>query len=710
MVFVKGAKTKQEFKLTEKQKEALALLGGNQDIVNYLLIGGSRCMAGDTVLDGNSKTVAELEQQGKPVWVVTPWGYREATSPFSVGRMRAVSLMLSDGKHIKVSLDHGFWTTSGWVRAGDLKQGQAIAVRDYSRHILLDTIRYMPQAASRWLSTAHEIVETAKDSMYRAIAALFGVTEDDIVCRAFAGGRGSIESDVPENEIEDAKAAYEEYRGDIGTGLGPEIMNLLDEPKKGTFAWATVTRVEDIGEEEMYSISVPSGEQFFANGILNHNSGKTFFGVHLLVVRAMKFPESRHIICRLRFAHAKTSIWMDTLPKVLKAMGLVEKRDYKLNRTDYFVHFTNGSELWIDGLDNAERVEKMLGREYNTIYYNEISQLSYDTVTTVQSRLSKRTVSARWGVCRNFALYDCNPPTKRHWSYVLWFKHKDPGDIMYPDLREEQIKQYAYIKMNPSDNLANVGEDYMTLLDNLPERKRKRFRDGEYSDVEGQIYENWTVVDEIPGPVRRVGKETIGVDLGFTVDPSVALDMFFVQKKYPTRSQLWVDELIYETGLQNPPTAEAIFWAHEKRKAERAFYDYKHMGGELTQDEWLTSEYVVDRSPLAAYIDARDPKARSEIQSHWSMKNEPYVALPSSTGQDTIRAGIDYLQNLDIFITRRSVNTIQEIETYEYKKDEEGRPTTDPMETDNHAMDALRYGCTPYIDKKIGVLVGLTAS
>lgn len=47
-------------------------------------------------------------------------------------------------------------------------------------------------------------------------------------------------------------------------------------------------------------------------------SGKTFVLVRAIIQRAINAPGSRHAIFRFRFNHAKTSVWADTLPKVLK--------------------------------------------------------------------------------------------------------------------------------------------------------------------------------------------------------------------------------------------------------------------------------------------------------------------------------------------------------------------------------------------------------
>ncbi len=47
-------------------------------------------------------------------------------------------------------------------------------------------------------------------------------------------------------------------------------------------------------------------------------SGKTFVLVRALLIRAMKAPGSRHAIFRLRRNQVRSTIWQDTLPKVLR--------------------------------------------------------------------------------------------------------------------------------------------------------------------------------------------------------------------------------------------------------------------------------------------------------------------------------------------------------------------------------------------------------
>ena len=127
-------------------------------------------------------------------------------------------------------------------------------------------------------------------------------------------------------------------------------------------------------------------------------SGKTFMLLYAIIVRALKH-KSRHLVLRLHFNHVKTSVWHDTLPKVIELA--CPHLSVKWNRSDYYVEFPNGSEIWIGGLDDKSRTEKVLGTEYSTIFFNECSQLTYDSTQTALSRLAENS-----GLV-NKAYYDC---------------------------------------------------------------------------------------------------------------------------------------------------------------------------------------------------------------------------------------------------------------------------------------------------------------
>lgn len=223
-------------------------------------------------------------------------------------------------------------------------------------------------------------------------------------------------------------------------------------------------------------------------------SGKTFLLCRAICQRAINAPGSRHVIFRLRFNHAKTSIWADTLPKVLKLC--FPQLRVRFDKTDFYVEFPGGSQIWIAGLDDKERVDKILGSEYATLYFNESSQIPWSSIETAMSRLAQKVPllpAIAQATGRSFlalkAYFDCNPPSKLHWSFQLFRQKVKPGTketLPNPD-------DYVEMKVNPEDNRDNLPEEYFDILDTMSAAKRIRFKEGEWaSEVNGAL---WSLED-----------------------------------------------------------------------------------------------------------------------------------------------------------------------------------------------------------------------
>ena len=237
-------------------------------------------------------------------------------------------------------------------------------------------------------------------------------------------------------------------------------------------------------------------------------SGKTFLLVRAIIQRAINAPGSRHAIFRFRFNHAKTSIWADTLPKVLKLCFPTLR--VRFDKTDFYVEFPNGSQIWIAGLDDKERVEKILGAEYVTLYFNESSQIPWGSVEMAMSRLAQKCelapeiaqATGRTHLALK-AYFDCNPPSKLHWSFQLFRAKLKPGTkeaLPNPD-------DYVEMKVNPSDNADNLPAEYFEVLASMSAAQRLRFEAGEWaSEVNGALWaleDRQTEGGEIPGLDRH---------------------------------------------------------------------------------------------------------------------------------------------------------------------------------------------------------------
>ena len=221
----------------------------------------------------------------------------------------------------------------------------------------------------------------------------------------------------------------------------------------------------------------PATHQLLAGG---SRSGKTFLFVRAVCMRALKAKKSRHAILRLRFNHLKAAIVHDTFPKAMTECFPNVK--YKLDRTDWFAEFPNDSQVWFGGLDDKDRTEKILGSEFATIFLNESSQIPYASRNIALTRLAQQVeqeVDGRKKPLKPRMYYDENPPSKAHWTYELFVNKRDPETkkaLKNPD-------DYGWMRLNPEDNLQNISENYLETLRGMPERHRKRFMLGEFSDA-----------------------------------------------------------------------------------------------------------------------------------------------------------------------------------------------------------------------------------
>lgn len=205
---------------------------------------------------------------------------------------------------------------------------------------------------------------------------------------------------------------------------------------------------------------------------------------------------------------------MDTLPTVMAKC--FPEVPYELNKSDWYVTLPNRSEVWLGGLDDKERTEKILGKEFATIYLNECSQIPWASRNLAVTRLAQNCPYILEGEEKVLALkmyYDCNPPSKSHWSYQVFYLKRDP-ETKRPLADPEN---YSQLTLNPQDNMANLPADYLKELANLPARLRRRFLEGAYGEVAPGAL--WT--EEMIATARRDSDELPDMQrVVVAVDPS----------------------------------------------------------------------------------------------------------------------------------------------------------------------------------------------
>ncbi|SDH08294.1 phage terminase large subunit [Pelagibacterium luteolum] len=243
-------------------------------------------------------------------------------------------------------------------------------------------------------------------------------------------------------------------------------------------------------------------------------SGKTFGFVRGTVTRAVAHP-SRHVMLRYRFNAIKTSIILDTLPKVMELCFPDLAPKCSMDKTDWFFaiptddsnsrHSRKWSEIFFGGLDDKARTEKILGQEYATVFLNECSQIPWASRNIAMTRLAQNTP------LRLKAYYDCNPPGMAHWTYRLFIEKRDPDrrtGIANPS-------NYGALLMNPADNQENLPPSYMEELQAMNEAMRRRFLLGQFADLSESALWTLELLDQqriVDGNIPEMVRIVIAID------------------------------------------------------------------------------------------------------------------------------------------------------------------------------------------------------
>ncbi|MDR0497754.1 MAG: phage terminase large subunit [Treponema sp.] len=362
-------------------------------------------------------------------------------------------------------------------------------------------------------------------------------------------------------------------------------------------------------------------------------SGKTTVLVMAIIYRALRFAGSRHLICRFRAKDARSSVLRETLLPWLD--NTVGKCGYTYLAHESMVTLFNGSEIWIGGLGDREQADKILGHEYNTIYFNEISQLSYAAVTTAYSRLAMKVPG-----CRNLFYYDCNPGSPLHWAYRVFMLKKTflSGEPL------EKPELYASMILNPEDNKEHLPDDYISdILDALPDKQKARFRNGEWVKADGVIYDKFdeSMIVKIADLPERFDRYASGQDFGMNItNVKIA----------------WLGDVVYvlsDYGAYNMTT--------------------KSFNAELEARLWFD---CADSIGFPVYCDPAGGERIQEITGGVKANN-------------SVESGIDYISALierrQFFVCEKCSGVLSEI--WDYCRDEGG----EIVKVNDHFLDALRY-------------------
>jgi len=168
---------------------------------------------------------------------------------------------------------------------------------------------------------------------------------------------------------------------------------------------------------------------------------------------------------------------------------------------------------------------------------------------------------------------------------------------------------------------------------------------GEPVSLERQIYRDWRIFDSIPFGARL---ERRYVDFGYTNDPTACGEIWYYDGA-------WIaNETLYTKGLSNKQIANHFL--------------------------------SLEKPQTLIIADSAEPKSIDELRGYG------LNVAPCEKGKDSVRNGIQLVQDQPIGVTSSSTNIIRERQRYFWLVDKNGKILNEEDPTcDNHHMSGIRY-------------------
>lgn len=385
-------------------------------------------------------------------------------------------------------------------------------------------------------------------------------------------------------------------------------------------------------------------------------SGKSFNASTFL--ERLSFEEGHKILfSRYTLTSAKDSV----IPEVNEKIKMDGSSQYfNINKKD-IVNKYSGSEIMFRGIKTSEgnqtaKLKSIQGLTTFVVDEGEewTSEKDYDTMV----------LSIRKKGIQNRVMVIMNPTDMHHFVYKKYIKNTHK--IVQIDGVDVQISTHPnvlHIHTTYLDNEQYLSDEFRDVIRDLRENAIKECTTpdgtidkhkwnktkyahtviGRWADIaEGVVFTSYEIVPNIPDWVKKRG---IGMDFGYTNDPTAIIDCALLD------NDLYLDELCYETGML---TKHIISKLKPHRKSK------------------VMSE-------------SADPRLVQEI------KNGGINIYPVDKSPGSIKAGIEKMKEYNLKITKRSYNILEELRNYTWDKDKDGNFINMPIDDWNHAMDGARY-------------------
>jgi len=354
-------------------------------------------------------------------------------------------------------------------------------------------------------------------------------------------------------------------------------------------------------------------------------SGKTFGVLTALYLLAVSTEQPLLIsVVGVTVPHLKRGALRQFID-IVNELGRVDA----YNRTDQIFQIGESRIEFFSADDDG----KVRGSKRDILFVNECNLLNYEKYRQLSMRTAQTTI-LDFNPVGEFWLHDKILPTADKSTYL--FKRTTYHDN--PSVPEKVQKE-------------------IELLKETDPQLYRVYAEGKTGMIQGRIFDNVQFVSTFPDDCKKVA---YGLDFGFTNDPTCLV------RAGVLHGQLYLQELIYETGLTNQDIATRL------------------------QELKLTYQDEI-------FADSAEPKSIEEI------KRKGFTIKGATKGQDSIRHGIDLLKRYKMNITQGSVNFRREAMNYKWATDRDGNNLNKPVDKFNHCWDAARYYAVMKLGKQSGL-------
>lgn len=404
-----------------------------------------------------------------------------------------------------------------------------------------------------------------------------------------------------------------------------------------------------IQPQEIYHPLYTDKEKFIILITGGRGSGKSFNASTFIERLTFEMTPVEKIVHQILYTrYTMVSASMSIIPEMMEKIELDGTTKYfKTTKTDIVNKMTK-SRIMFRGIktSSGNQTAKLKSIQGITTFVCDEAE-----EWTSEDEFDKIMLSIRKKGIQDRIIIIMNPCDSNHFIYKKYIEktHK----LVEIDGVQVQISTHPnvlHIHTTYFDNLENLSPEFLKEVEDMKANNPEKYAHvviGRWADVaEGAVFKKWGIVKEFPQWAKKVA---IGQDFGYTTDVSAAVKCGIVD------NALYVDELCYQSGMLTNALADKV----------------RPYG-------------------LKVFAESADPRLVDEIK----LRGVNIYGVDKSG--PSIKAGIDKILSMDLYVTERSYNLMKELRTYVWDKDKDGNYINEPVDKDNHLMDAIRYyvlGC-----------------